>query len=793
MNKNLYGLMNWPEIEGIVYAECDKPKELLGAHVTGKGLLIQIMRPDAVAVKLHIEGRKTAINMEKVDEAGFFAALVSSKKKLSYTYSVEKVNGEVIEYSDPYAFENVTKADSYKAFLAGEEMNAAGIFGAHETIVNGVSGVLFTVWAPKALSVSVVGEFNKYDGRVHIMQRIDDTGVFELFIPGLEAGCEYMYEIKKQGRGTVRKLDPVSRTINTIPVTASVVSDEKALGSYVWNDSAWMLKRKREAAKKTPVTVYEVSLDNWSKAEKKEYIVDYVKEQGYTHVCLLPVSEYLNEDMDGYSTIGYFAPSHRAGGCDGFKKLVDNFHNARIGVIMDWNGAYFGTESKGLYDFDGADAYGYLKPSLEKHHDWDVVTFDYKKGAVRSFLMSSVLMWLNDYHIDGIRIDGVASMLYLDYGKQPGTWTPNIYGGNENLDAIEFIKTMNKCIAKRKDGCFTIAEESSGWFGVTAADNDDPLGFSYKQNNCWTKDFLEFMGTDPLFRKGEYDKLTYGMLYNYGEDFILSLNHDDFREKAFVDMVSGSDEKTHLSDIKAALGFMYAHPGCKMFTAGQDAGIEKFMAELNKFYVKNAAMYELDNDPEGFMWLENSNPDETVIAMQRMDSKGNKLVVAVNFTPVKREGYRLHVDVRGKYKEVLNSEWKKFGGDEKVNGQIIRSDNDGDDMEYIDVTLPGLSVVIYNCEPYTQLELEEIAVLKRAAVAKQEAMKKAAEAERLELAAAEEAKRAVEARQQAEKACREALEAKEEAVRKAEEAARASEEIDIETKKQLEQLKKKMK
>ena len=793
MNKNLYGLMNWPEIEGIVYAECDKPKELLGAHVTGKGLLIQIMRPDAVAVKLHIEGRKTAINMEKVDEAGFFAALVSSKKKLSYTYSVEKVNGEVIEYSDPYAFENVTKADSYKAFLAGEEMNAAGIFGAHERIVNGVSGVLFTVWAPKALSVSVVGEFNKYDGRVHIMQRIDDTGVFELFIPGLEADCEYMYEIKKQGRGTVRKLDPVSRTINTIPVTASVVSDEKALGSYVWNDSAWMLKRKREAAKKTPVTVYEVSLDNWSKAEKKEYIVDYVKEQGYTHVCLLPVSEYLNEDMDGYSTIGYFAPSHRAGGCDGFKKLVDNFHNAGIGVIMDWNGAYFGTESKGLYDFDGADAYGYLKPSLEKHPDWDVVTFDYKKGAVRSFLMSSVLMWLNDYHIDGIRIDGVASMLYLDYGKQPGTWTPNIYGGNENLDAIEFIKTMNKCIAKRGDDCLTIAEESSGWFGVTAADNDDSLMFTYKQNSCWTKDFLEFMGTDALFRKGEYDKLTYGMLYNYGEDFILSLNHDDFREKAFVDMVSGSDEKTHLSDIKAALGFMYAHPGCKMFTAGQDAGIEKFMAELNKFYVKNAAMYELDNDPEGFMWLENSNPDETVIAMQRMDSKGNKLVVAVNFTPVKREGYRLHVDVRGKYKEVLNSEWKKFGGDEKVNGQIIRSDNDGDDMEYIDVTLPGLSVVIYNCEPYTQLELEEIAVLKRAAVAKQEAMKKAAEAERLELAAAEEAKRAVEARQQAEKACREALEAKEEAVRKAEEAARASEEIDIETKKQLEQLKKKMK
>lgn len=792
MNKNLYGLMNWPEIEGIVYADCDRPKELLGAHVTAKGLLIQVMRPDAVSVRLHVDGRKTAVNMEKVDETGFFAALVSSKKKLSYTYSVEKVNGEVTEYADPYSFDNVTNAADYKAFLAGEEKNAASIFGAHERCIGGVKGLLFTVWAPAALSVSVIGEFNKYDGRVHLMQRIDDTGVFELFIPGLEAGCEYMYELKKHGKGTVRKLDPVSRAVKTMPVTVSVADDEKKLDSYVWNDSAWMLKRKRDAAKKKPVTVYEVSVADWNKNRENEYLVDYVKEQGYTHVCLLPVSEYLNEDMNGYSTIGYFAPSHRAGGCDGFKKFVDNFHNAGIGVIMDWNGAYFGTESKGLYDFDGADAYGYLKPSLEKHPEWDVVTFDYKKGAVRSFLISSALMWLDDYHIDGIRIDGVASMLYLDYGKQPGTWTPNMYGGNENLDAIEFLKTLNKCIAKRKDGCFTIAEESSGWFGVTAADNDNPLGFTYKQNNCWTKDFLEFMGTDPLFRKGEYDKLTYGMLYNYGEDFMLSLNHDDFREKSFVDMVSGSDEKTHLSDIKAALGFMYAHPGSKMFTAGQDKGIEKFIAELNRFYAKNAALYELDNNPEGFEWLENSNPDETVIAMQRADSKGERLVIAVNFTPVKRENYRLRVDVRGKYKEVFNSEWKRFGGDEKVNGQIIKSDNN-DDMEYIDVTLPGLSCVIYNCEPYTELELEEIAVLKRAAVAKQEAMKKAQEAEMLELAAAEEARRAIEAKQQAEKACREAIEAKEEAIRKAEEAARASEEIDIETKKQLELLKKKMK
>ena len=795
MEQKLYDIMDWAGIEELTYSESADPHRMLGPHATEEGLLIQAFIPTATAITVKLTGNGKKYPMELADEAGFYAVLIPRKTVTDYTLLVTYDNGTEEEIHDPYSFGPQFTEDELKKFGAGIYYDIYEKMGAHPMTIDGVEGVYFAVWAPCAMRVSVVGDFNLWDGRRHQMRKVGegDASVFELFIPGLAAGCGYMYEIKRQGKGTTRKLDPVSRQISSVPITASVVSDENMPDSYAWNDGLWMIKRKKEAGKKKPVTVYEVSLTDWLKEKSADELVDFVKQEGYTHVCFLPVAEYLNEEMNGYSTLGYFTVTHRIGGSDAFKKLVDDCHNAGIGVIIDWNGAYFGTEVKGLYDFDGADAYGYLKPSLEKHPEWDVVTFDYKKGAVRSFLLSSVLMWLNDYHIDGIRIDGVASMLYLDYGKQPGTWTPNMYGGNENLDAIEFLKTMNKYIAKRGDGCFTIAEESSGWFGVTAADNDDPLMFTYKQNNCWTKDFLEFMGTDPLFRKGEYDKLTYGMLYNYGEDFMLSLNHDDFREKAFVDMVSGSDEKAHLSDIKAALGFMYAHPGSKMFAAGQDAGLEKFMSELNKFYAKNAALYELDNDPDGFMWLENSNPEETVIAMQRADSKGNKLVIAVNFTPVRRENYRLHVDVRGKYKEVFNSEWKKFGGDEKVNGQIIKSDNDGDDMEYIDITLPGLSFVIYNSEPHTQLELEEIAVLKRAAIAKKEAMRKAAEAEMLELAAAEEAKRAVEARKQAEKACMEALQAKEEAVRKAEEAARASEEIDIETKKKLEQLKKKMK
>lgn len=820
MNKSMYGLMNWPEIEGIVYAECDKPKKLLGGHICDKGFLVQVIRPDAVSVKINVEGRKTPVNMEKVDEAGFFAALIPGKKKYAYTITVEKVNGEKCEYIDPYSFGDITSEADYKAFFAGEETKVQDIFGAHRKCVDGHDGILFTVWAGEAESVSIVGDFNKYDSRVNLMQRIGIDGVFELFIPGLPDNTEYMYEIKKKGHTIERKTDPVARKVSSVPVTASSVYENK---EYNWNDSSWMNMRKKNAGQKNPVTIYEVSLRGWAERLKKtgrtkntgyqaiaDSLSEYVTAQGYTHVNLLPVCEYLNEDMNGYATTGYFAPACRYGTPDAFKAMVDTFHKAGVGVIIDWNGAYFGTDSKGLIDFDGSNAYGYLKPTLEKHPDWDIRTFDYSKGAVRSFLISSLLMWIDEYHVDGVRIDGVASMLYLDYGKEPSTWQPNIYGGNENLDAIDFLKQMNKAVAARGNGAITIAEESSGWFGVTAADNNDSLGFTYKQNNCWTGDFFGFINKDPLFRKGEYDRLTYGMLYNYGEDFLLSFDHDCFKNAAFAQIVPEADTDMQLADIRAAIGFMYAHPGSKMLAMGQDIGLpqafstdasywehagdkayksmEKFIADLNRFYSDNMCMYEQDDIPDGFTWLDNSNADETVIAFERKDSKGNRLTIAVNFTPVDRNDYRLHVGMRGKYKEVFNSAWKIYGQDAEENGQYINSDNDGDGYEYIDVKLGGLSFAVYSCEPYTDIELKEIEVLKKAAIAKKEAMEKAAEAERLEQIAVMEAKRAIEAKEEAERACREAVKAKEDAVRKAENAIKASREIDIQTKKKLESL-----
>ena len=816
MNKNLYGLMNWPDVEGIVYAECDKPKALLGGHICDKGFLVQVFRPDAVSVHLNIDGRKSSVSMEKVDEAGFFAALVSGKKKYKYTVTVELVSGEMVTYTDPYAIPDVTGERDYKAFLAGEEYNAEDLLGSHVKNIGGVDGVLFTVWAPEAVNVSLIGNFNKYDGRVNPMQRIADTGVFELFVPGLTAGCEYMYEVKTRNAGTVRKLDPMSRAVTSAPMTSSIVTEESV---FQWTDGSWMQKRKKNAHNKCPLTVYEVSLKGWSaKTGKKDYeslaedLAAYVKKQGYRYVDLMPVAEYLDENKNGYSTVAYYAPTSRYGAAECFKKMIDIFHNAGIGVLMDWNAAYFGSESKGLNNFDGTGTYGYLKPSLENNPDWDVYTFDYGKGAVRSFLLSNLFMWLDEYHIDGVRIDGVASMLYLDYGKMPSTWTPNIYGGNENLEAIAFIKEMNRLVSKRDDGVITVAEESSGWFGVTAADNTDCLGFTYKQNNCWKNDFMEFMCTDPLFRKGEDDKLTFGMLYNYGENFMLALSHDVFKSRSFENMVSGEDEKSHLADIRAALGFMYAHPGCKLLSMGQDIGLsdsfrtddsywlnydnpqyramEKYIAELNKFYMKNEALYELDDNPDGFEWLDNSNAEETVIAFARTDKAGNKLTAVVNFTPVKREEYRLHVVQQGKYKEVFNSSLKKYGGDELTANEYIKSD-DEDGWEFINVTIPGLSFVVYSCEPYTELELEEKNILKKAAIAKKEAEQRARDAEELKKQAEEQAIRAIEAEKEAQRARKEALKIKEEAVKKVEEALKASEAIEIETRKKLELLEKK--
>lgn len=822
MNKKLYDLMNWPEIEGIVYSESDSPKSLLGGHVCSEGYLVQVYRPDAVEVTLNIEGRKSC-NMEKVDEGGFFAALISGKKKLSYTLTIEDIKGHKEKYIDPYAFDNISEADVFRSFLSGTSKDAWNILGSHTRTVNGIEGTLFLVWAPSAVRVSVVGAFNHWDGRLNMMEKIPDTGIFELFIPGIAAGTEYNYEVKYRGGKTVTKVDPYA--LCTTSDFTSVVCENT---SYNWSDTSWMKNREKKQESQSPMSIYEVSLEAWAngmdmKAGNYRNLADsicqYVKKTGYTHIELMPVAEYVRADMMGYGTTAYFSPTARFGSGEDFKSFIEIFHEAGIGVIMDWNGAYFGDDRLGLSDFDGTALYGNLKPSLEKYPEWKVTTFAYEKPEVRSFLLSSLNYWIDVYHVDGIRIDGAASMLYLDYGKQAGQWTPNMYGGPENLYAESFIREMCKYVHKNFPGVFLAVEESSGWAGVTTSggdlSEDKCLGFDYKWDYNWKNDFLSFINKDPLFRKGDYGKLTYAMLYHYNEAYILELSHDEFTQDkcSFYNMVSGNEPCDRLADIRAAYGFMFTHPGRKLLCMGQDIGMPdtwsthnaiskeklerkeyqqmiKYIGDLNKLYKNNPALYEQDDLSDGFEWLDSTSAQETVIAYVRRDDSGKELTIVVNFTPVSRTGFELGVTKPGKYKEIFNSDDVQYGGKTKVDSSILVSDTIGKfgrDNSII-VDLPASSMVVYEYEPFTDIETKEIAIKKQARIAKEKAESEA-QAARLQKERAElEAKRAVEAEKKAKEAAQEALRAKEVAEKKAAAAVRASRRIDAETKKKLEEL-----
>lgn len=822
MDNNLYELMNWPDIEEIVYSESSHPKELLGGHICKYGYLIQVFRPDAVSVTISVEGKKKKYPMEKVDEAGFFAVIIPGKKKVSYTVNVESVQGKVTSFADPYSFDNITTPKDYKLFNAGSETNALNIMGNKVMTVNGVDGTLFTVWAPNALRVSVTGDFNNWDGRVHQMEKIGESGVFELFIPGITAGAEYMYEVKNRASGITQKLDPYcTETTNYINCN-SIVSDEQ---EYRWEDALWMTSRAKKRNDSKPLSVLEVNLAAWNsivsgQASYKKIsaaILDYVKKTGYTHVEFMPVAEFMGDKAYGYASVSYFSPTSRYGTVKEFKDMINMFHKEGIGVIIDWNASYFGCDSKGISNFDGENCYGYLKPRLEKKPGWNVTTFAYETGAVRSFLLSNVNMWLEEYHVDGVRIDGVASMLYLDYGKQPGQWQPNMYGDNENLEAVMFIKSVNKLIHDRNDGAVSIAEETSGWNNVTEANGGDNLGFDYKWNNYFKDDVISFMDTDPLFRKGKYNKLTDGMLYTYRENFILSFSHDDFSidKKSVYEIASGSSDKDKLKDIRAVLGYIFTHPGAKMLSMGQDIGINsvwstdmksqwkqleeekyvemmRYLKDINDLYRNNTAMYELDSYTEGFEWLENSNSEETVIGYVRRDSKGNEITVVVNFTPVERKDYKLKVSKPGKYKILLNSDDVKYGGDSRVDTKCIPSmyELNEDNKDILNITIPGSSAVIYGYTPFSQEEIKEIEIRRTAAIAKKEAEDKAREARELAIKADEEAKAAIEAERVAKESCRLAVKASKEAEKRAKEAMEASLRIDEETKRKLDELKK---
>ena len=755
MDQKLYDLMNWPDIEGIIYSDLVHPKSLLGQHVTKNGILIQAFYPDAV--KASVKEKNTGIlhEMVQVDEAGYFALLLNRKKKLEYILLYEFDDGNTYETEDIYDFPSLLDKKELAKFTAGNHSNAYNLLGAHITECNGIKGVLFAVWAPNAQRVSVVGDFNSWDGRKHQMELNDESGVFELFIPGIKPGDLYKYEIRFKGGLTGLKADPYAFCSQLRPDNASVVYD---LSDYEWKDEDWQSYNDKDLYKKKPMSVLEIhpgsfatpddGREFYTYRELAPIVADYIHKMNYTHVELMPVMEHPFDGSWGYQVTGYYAPTARYGTPDDFKYFMDYMHKEKIGVILDWVPAHFPRDAFGLAKFDGTCLYEHYDRRQGEHPDWGTLIYNYGRPEVVDFLLSNAIFWAKEYHADGIRMDAVASMLYLDYGKRDGEWVANMYGGNENLEAVEFLKKLSIAFKKECPKSILIAEESTAWPRVTGNAKEDSLGFDYKWNMGWMNDFLDFMSCDPLFRKGRYNELTFSMIYAYSEDFILTISHDEVvhGKCSMINKMPGATKADKLSNLRAAYAFMYTHPGKKLLFMGQDFGMEnewwearqidweltklpenallmKYVSDLNALYRKEPALYELDFTPDGFEWINNISANECIVVFVRKASNGDELLVVANFTPVTREKYKIGVPHMGKYKEIFNSESEEYGGSGIVNKRVISSKKDECDgrEDSIRLTVPpmGVSILRYTAADITPKKKEQT-VKKAAPAAKKE-------------------------------------------------------------------------
>ena len=694
MDEKVYGYMDWPRIEAIVYGEETAPRDVMGPRITQDGVLIQGFFPDAEEVSV-ISGKKTYV-CEKEDEAGYFAVLLPVRKVPEYRFLIKMGETEK-ECYDPYAFPCQITEEEEKAFCAGVYYEAYKKLGAHPVEIKGVKGTLFAVWAPNAVSVNIAGDFNGWIGRATIMHRMPMSGIFELFVPGVEAGTHYKYEIKVKGGEVLLKADPYGNSADHDPEGASVVADVSA---FQWNDGDWMKERHRFDDRKQPVSIYETSLEEWKSAEE---LVEFLAEEDFTHVELHPVMEYLDDITGGYSTYAYYAPTSRFGSVTDFQKLVDELHQAGVGVILDWTPAQFPRYASGLEKFDGTPLYERQNPAEAIHPFWGTLLYNYGSPMVKDFLISNACFWAEVYHADGLRMDDVDAMLYLDYGRKDG-WTPNMYGSNENLHAIEFLKHLNSIVKKRNPGALLIAQEDGLWPELTDCVENDHIGFDYKWSGGWTRDFLFYLSVDPVLRKNYHDQLTLSTLYAYSEHYVLTLGSRDVGTLGeFMDKLPG-DEKQKLAQVRAAYSYMMVHPGCKMMAPQGDMpeGLAKCIQILNGLYKSSPALYKLDDDYDGFEWIQLMKYEENVITFLRKTEKPEEtLLVICNFAAIPYENYQVGVPFAGKYKEVFNSDAAEFGGEGVVNARVKTAKaEEWDEREYsIKVKLPALGVSIYSCTP----------------------------------------------------------------------------------------------
>jgi 1,4-alpha-glucan branching enzyme len=736
MHEKLYELMDWAGIEGIVYSDDDMPHDILGPHLTKDGILIQAFIPTAVKIVVKMARTGKEFLMELADEEGFYAVLIPGKRILGYTLMVTYNNGIVQEIVDPYCFDSVIDAVDMKRFESGIHYSIYEKLGAHVITVNKIKGVLFAVWAPNAVRVSVVGDFNTWDGRRHPMRRLGDSGIFELFIPSLDSGEIYKYELKIKGDLVILKADPYGYYSELRPATASVVCN---LDEYQWNDEAWIISRKKTDMMKQPMMVYEVHLGSWKKPdiegdsafynyrELAPMLSDYVKKMNYTHIELMPIMEHPYDASWGYQVTGYYAATSRHGKPEDFMYFMDYMHKNNIGVILDWVPAHFPRDAFGLANFDGTCLYEHLDPRQGSHPHWGTLIYNYGRPQVSNFLIANALFWVEKYHLDGIRMDAVASMLYLDYGKNDGEWVANMYGGNENLEAVEMLKHLNSIFKKKSNGAMLIAEESTAWLGVTDSVENKGLGFDYKWNMGWMNDFIDYMKCDPLFRKGRHGQLTFSMIYAYSEKFILVLSHDEVvhGKGSMIEKMPGTYEEK-FANLRVAYGFMMTHPGKKLLFMGQDFAqfsewneakslewelinqydshrkTQEYVKALSRLYQDYPALYALDFHNDGFEWINCIDGENSIIVFLRKTERIEEtLLIVCNFTPVVHKKFMIGVPFKGKYKETFNSDKAIFGGEDNVNPRLKQSKKvECDDRpNSIAITVPPLGISVFTCTP----------------------------------------------------------------------------------------------
>jgi 1,4-alpha-glucan branching enzyme len=713
------------EIERIVARDHPDPHHVLGAHPARAGVRITAYRPDATAVLVHTEAPEPQ-RLRRLHPGGLFSGVLKGATlPLRYELEARYGDGGSFRLRDPYAFLPTLGDLDIHLLAEGRHEQLYERLGAHLREIDGVSGTSFAVWAPAARSVSVVADFNSWDGRLHPLRSLGASGVWELFVPGAGEGARYKYEIRTQSGQLLLKADPVAFEAELPPGTNSIVHRSR----HAWSDGEWLRRRAANDPIAGATTIYEVHLGSWrlntlegnrllTYRELADELAAYVADLGFSHVELMPVMAHPFSGSWGYQVTSYYAPSPRFGSPDDFRAFVDRLHSHGIGVLLDWVPAHFPRDDWALARFDGTALYEHADPRRGAHPDWGTLVFNLGRNEVRNFLIANALFWLREYHVDGIRVDAVASMLYRDYSRAPGEWVPNEYGGREDLEAVAFLKRLNEVLYGREPGIVTVAEESTAWPGVSRPTYLGGLGFGAKWNMGWMHDTLDYFEHEPIHRRFHHDELTFSLLYAFSENFILPLSHDEVvHGKGSLLARMPGDRWQQLANLRALYGFMWAHPGKKLLFMGQEfaqevewshersldwhllgqpghAGIQSLVRDLNRVYSDEPALWLADNVAEGFRWLEAGDKAANVLAFMRLGD-GRVLVCVANNSPVVREGYRVGLPHGGRWHEVLNTDRALYGGSGVGNDGWLAADELGwnGQSHSVSLTLPPLAVV----------------------------------------------------------------------------------------------------